>query len=132
MSECACVYVDDYGDHADQTEKSTIVARVPVQCTECRRMIEPNESYEYVWGIWEGGPDVMRTCNDCLSVRNSFFCDGWVYCGLWDDLAAHIDGVGGHVESACIIPLTPRARDRVFELIEWAWEQTDDIEADDD
>jgi hypothetical protein len=98
-------------------------------CSECSRTIEPGETYERTWGKFDGGVETYKTCVDCLSVRDSFFCDGWGYTVVWQDLQEHLSEVvrfGDGVSSDCMAPLTKAARDKVCDLIEEIWEDMDD------
>lgn len=40
------------------------------RCTECGRVIEQGELHEYVWGVWDGDPNHIRTCAECTEVRD--------------------------------------------------------------
>lgn len=123
MSEqpCSCIYVDDSYSPEFINER-TPVARIEHKCGECDRIIKPGEKYESATGCWDGEVSTHKTCTDCLSVRKSFFCNGWQYGVLWEMLADHINDMRGEIASDCILPLTPDAREGVFELIERAWE----------
>jgi hypothetical protein len=132
MSEaCACVYVGDY-DGPEFCSTTHYVARQEHKCIECGRAIVKGERYEYVSGKWDGSMDVFKTCEDCESVRDAFFCDGFLYGGIWEYLGEHLRDViaphGANVDSSCIIPLTPRARDKVCDMIEdiWQWHCDDE------
>ena len=46
-------------------------ARKPHRCCECWRVIEPGETYRYISGIWDHGPDHFKQCHECAD-----FC-GW-------------------------------------------------------
>jgi hypothetical protein len=130
MSDCACVYVGDLdGPEFHFVKKPT--ARKPHKCGECDRDIEPGEIYERGWGIWDGCLDTHKTCLDCVSVRTAFFCDGWLYGGIWERLHEHIDEMQGQIASDCILPLTARAREKVFEIIGEVWAELEKLEADD-
>ena len=127
MSECSCIYVGDY-DGPSMHSKSHRKARKTHQCSECERNILPGEEYEYVFGVWAGDTNQFKTCLDCLSVRDSFFCEGIVYGGIWELVPEHILELNGEVSSDCIVPLTPRAREIICELIEEQWRIWDDDE----
>jgi hypothetical protein len=118
---CGCIWVDDsYGP--EFICETNPVARIEHKCGECNRVIKPGEKYERASGCWDGRLETHKTCGDCLSIRASFFCAGWAYGGLWEMLGDHINDTRGEISSECILPLTPDAREGVFELIEKAWE----------
>jgi hypothetical protein len=127
-SDCACVYVGDYDGpefcHAERRR-----ARKTHKCDECWREIVAGETYEHVRGKWDGYMSTFKTCGDCLSIRDSFFCEGFMYGGLWEDLHEHLHAVvrfGTGIDSSCLVSLTPRAREKVCDEIEELWEGMDD------
>jgi hypothetical protein len=101
--------------------KTTPTARASHTCTECGREIRAGEKYEKVVGAVDGDLETFKTCRDCLSVRESFFCGAWVLCCIWSDLEDHIQELRGEIPSSCLVPLTSTARKRVCDLIEQAW-----------
>jgi hypothetical protein len=122
MNDCACVYASAGESYS---VGSTLMrrARIKHTCGECNRTINPGEIYEYQTGCCDGQWYDAKTCSDCLSMRKSFFCKGYAFNGIWDDLHCHIDGMFGEISSECIVKLTPRAREMVCELIEEVWEK---------
>ena len=84
VSTCACDW-----DPAEAYCKTTVVARKRHSCSECFGWIEPGESYERVWGKWDGSQDTFKTCPDCLALRDwtkahvPCFC--WQHGSLRDD-----------------------------------------------
>jgi hypothetical protein len=121
MSDCGCIYVSDY-DPPEFYSGIMFRARKEHVCNECFRIIKPREKYERVAGKWGGNIDVYKTCIDCLSVRDVFFCSGWLHEGVWEYVHNHIMCLDGDVSSSCLIHLTPRAREKVCEIIERCWE----------
>lgn len=119
--DCACVSVcvDDY---AETLTKANVTARKEHRCCECRKTIYPGESYEYYKGTFDGDIFVQKTCIDCISVRDTFFCDGFYYEQLWDDMWEHIRDCAGEISEKSISALTPVAREKVCEAIEEEWE----------
>jgi len=126
MPDCGCIYIDDYEVAKCGTQK-TQKARKEHKCTECGRTIQPGEEYEYYWGVWDYGPETYKTCMDCLSIRESFFCKGYIFSNLYQDLIEHIYYEGGQITSECLTPLTKTAREQVCEIIERVWEEDEDI-----
>ena len=127
MNNCACIHVDiDRGP--EFVSEKIIKARKTHICGECHREIKPGESYEYVFGVWEGDKNVHKTCLDCVSVRSLFFCDCWFYEQIWDDLSEHVAYVGTDVLSCDATQLTKPARDRFLDLVEdtLEWEEEDE------
>jgi len=125
QNECACVYVGGY-DGPETYWAKTRRARKPNVCGECGRQIQPGEDYEHYQACYEGDWYSHATCLDCLSIRNSFFCDGWLFETVLDNLRDHIEALNGQIASECLAPLTPRALARVCEMIEAAWAHLED------
>ena len=96
MSECTCVYVDEYSA-PDMYRSMMRVARKSHLCCECGKTINPKETYEYVSGMWEGEFDNHKTCLVCVEIRNIFFCDGWLFESLYEFLTEHIYSVDGEI-----------------------------------
>jgi len=64
------------------------------RCSECGAEIAPGETYERVRAIWDNEPATVRTCCDCLAIRDSLdtmecFC--WRHEGLWDDIVSQFE-----------------------------------------
>ena len=118
MTGCGCILVDDsYGD-ATCWERA-VTARTTHACSECRGTIRPGERYEYVFGVWDGKPLRFRTCADCLSVRDEFFCETWSYGRIWEDIGDYLlDGGWDSLEVCCLDFLTPIARQRVIRIFD--------------
>ena len=60
-----------------------MTARQQHRCDECRRVIRAGEHYERVRGIWDGIPDVLKTCPDCLAIRDRVEAaapERWCWC----------------------------------------------------
>jgi len=124
--DCACVLIPDEGDTPSDIDVSTKSSPLSCKCDECYREIKIGEEYEHVYGRWDGVWSTYRTCQDCLSVRNSFFCDGYCYTMIYENLQEHINDMGGSISEDCLSPLTPAARAKVCQIIESYWGDTDD------
>lgn len=126
MSNCSCIYVDvDGGDVAEFHTSKIVKARKPHICNECGEDILQNDEYERVTAKWDN-VETIKTCRNCLSIRNEFFCYGYLYGQLWGDLYCHIQDVGGNVSSECLMRLTNRAREKTLEMIESVWKESSD------
>jgi hypothetical protein len=90
-------------------------------CTECGRTIFKGERYLIEVGAWDGNISTFKTCDDCRSIRCSFFCAGFLYGFMISDLEEHIRDYRGEIGEIHISCLTPAARDRVCDLIEKEW-----------
>lgn len=67
-------------------------ARKPHRCIECGRTIPPGERYERIVVKFDGTIHTYRTCAHCEEARNWLLweCSGWLYHGVYDDLAEHV------------------------------------------
>jgi len=126
MSSCGCIYVDSSDSVASFVTERVQTARKEHKCFECGRKILPGEKYETASGVWDDRWDTYKTCEDCLSVRAEFFCDGFFYGDIWSNVAEHVCDLGGHIDSSCLTRLSKRARDEMCDLIENYWEEDDD------
>ena len=122
MNDCSCVYVDGY-DSPELYNSKIRKAKKRHRCCECGRVIKIEEKYEVVEAKYSDVFETFKTCEDCLTVRASFFCSGAVHCCMWEDLREHLQAIDGEISSDCLIPLTKRARDRVCDMIEKVWER---------
>lgn len=120
---CSCVYMntDDLG--AVFLEELTPIARKQHICFECGRTIQKGEKYELARGLWDGNFLTFKTCLDCLSVRQEFFCAGYIYGEVWDNLRTHIDYTDGEVSSDCLLKLPEKARWKVMNIIDECFER---------
>ena len=121
MSKCSCVYCDDYDAVSSSfCNIKKVKARKTHKCCACHRSIEPGEEYEYVSGIWDGDFDTYKTCIDCLSIRDNFFCNGYYY-EFEEALMEHLNVIDGNVDSECIEGLTHNAKARIIDMIDKIW-----------
>lgn len=124
--ECSCdVYVEGDGYPAfynDLTHK----ARKNHRCCECGRDIIAGETYNYTSGLWDGKFDVYKTCADCVSIRNEFFSNGWNFTNVMSDLIEHLYEIDGDISEDCILNLTPRAKQRVADIIQKIFQEREE------
>jgi len=117
MESCACVTVDVDSQaefHAAEHRR----AGKEHKCSECGRTIGIREEYEHVSGMWDGDFSRFKTCLDCLSIRNAFFCDGFNFEMLRDDLWEHVWDTQGEIPEDCISRLTREAQGIVCDMIQ--------------
>lgn len=138
MSSCSCIYCDvSDGGYALDRFVEAIEER---KCGECNRVINKLDKYNYIiW--WEYDycedcddfisecscvePDSTHyVCNDCQSIINLFYCDGFYFGRVIERLQDHVSDVGDRVLSCDMRALTKRARDIVCDLVEEYWEDT--------
>lgn len=119
--ECACVYCDIEDSRSSVVTIKIVTARKTHKCGECGCKIKSGAKYENVKGLWDGEWSTCKTCSDCLSIRNEFFCEGWYYGQVLEYLQEHIRESDGMISSDCILSLTSIAQDCVFDMIENVW-----------
>jgi hypothetical protein len=119
MTECGCISVD-VDDPLDELEEVIVTSSVRNKCVECGRVIEPGEEFEHFVGVDTYYDRVLNysTCLDCQSIRNEFFCKGWLYGDALDDVRYHVEEMNGEISSECLARLTPGAREIVVEFID--------------
>jgi len=110
-----CIEIDVEGMPSFYTEK-VVKARKMHKCVECHRGIKPGERYESAAGCWDDGFHVMKTCADCLSVRNAMFCSGWMYGEIWNEVREHLYYVDD-LDLETTNQLTSNALERVLRII---------------
>ena len=122
MSDCSCIYIDA-DDEPQFYNQRLPIARKEHTCGECGRKIEPGETYENFSAKWDSiGFFTYKTCNDCLSIRHAFFCESWIAGEIYENLWEHISEVDGQISTDCILSLTPKAKERVLDMIDTLWE----------
>ncbi len=127
MGECSCIYDGGY-DPPQLYKESIRTARKGHVCGECSGAIKPGDEYEFVFGVWDDKADTQKTCSDCLSVRDEFFCDGWSFGNIWERVGEHVSEMNGEISGDCLSSLTPGARAMVCECIEEVWKELNDVE----
>ena len=125
--ECSIdVGCDNMGEFIAEVDR---VARKTHRCCECRREIQRGEQYRVESGKWDGEFCTYKTCADCLSLRDVYFC-GFEYTALRERLMEYIDEVDGELLDDRILKLTPGAREMLFSMIERYWDDVylEDVE----
>ena len=66
-------------------------ARLRHRCTECRRDVEPGETYLAERTIFDGDAMSHKICAHCQRVRNYLVnhCGGWICQALHEDIIEH-------------------------------------------
>lgn len=123
MESCGCIYVGVDEFEETISEARTFRAFVERKCGECGRILEKGEAYEYWVSEFDGCVSAHITCLDCQSIRDVFFCGEWFWGMIIEYLDNHIVDLEGHISSECILALTPRAREHVFDAIEEVWKE---------
>jgi hypothetical protein len=128
MSRCACVFTD-IDEFYETIEQKIVTARKSHKCEECKREIIPGEKYEYYKGVFDNKIYCEKTCQDCLSLRNSgIFCNGFCFERVWDDFFDAVQDSGGGVDWEALSKLTPKAKEKAFDIIEHIWGDIDDCD----
>ena len=123
MSNCGCIYVDcDW--YAEEYIEDQVVAKKSVRCSECGNLITRGE--EHIKATYQDDEEkwrTRRTCLDCQSIIDEFFCDGHKFNAVWTNVKEHVYDLEGQISSECLLNLTPKAREKVFDIIEETWEE---------
>lgn len=84
MSECYCDY-----EPPSVYSKETRKARKEHKCAECGTLIKRGDKYEYVFGVWDGTVDYIKTCGQCVDLRE--FVRAHIPCFCWAHHNLHED-----------------------------------------
>lgn len=130
---CSCIncYVDEESGYILVIEEPLRIETNECMCCECWKIIEPYEAHELFVGIsrrytdfdekiFPGAPkSTHRTCLSCVSLRDEFFCDGWFFGDIIEDIETHIEDIGGEIPESCLSRLSDEARMHLVELIDY-------------
>ena len=133
MSECACIDIS-VCDYEEVSQKITAgKSNSPFVCCECEETFPAGTERELTECTYEDREkEIYETCPDCLSVIKAFFCDGYYFNQVWEDVDYHIEEIDGQISSKCLLSLTPRARDKMFKLIQDRWDILNETDDEDD
>jgi hypothetical protein len=86
MPDCSCLIIDDFdGPWPEFYSQKIHKARKEYICCECGDKIFSGQTYERVFGKWNGEAVEYKTCKDCLSIRDNLFC-GYYHGGIWEEI----------------------------------------------
>lgn len=73
--------------------RKAVQARKPHKCSECYRVIAPDETYQRTTGVWDGSISTFLTCHQCNAAADLLRaeCGGAVHGGIADDIREHVD-----------------------------------------
>jgi len=123
MYECSCSIDSLDGDCYEDVEQRIFIKenKSTQKCCECGRKILIGEEFEWYKGRYDGHFYTHYTCQDCLSLRNSFF-SSWMFENLWESFRDNMEDCGWQVPEKCLAKLTLAAREKVCQMIEESWE----------
>jgi hypothetical protein len=58
-----------------------------------------------------------KYCEDCLSVREVFFSDGWYYGLLWEQMQQFVLDCDGNISMSQLGMVTIPARDKIIDMV---------------
>jgi len=120
-----CVLNPNYDEVSYRLQQKIVTARKHHTCEECSCDIKPGMRYELYKGVQDDGIFTCKTCLDCVSIREAFFKHGIAQFGtvleeVYENIVYELEG---EVDSKCILPLTDKAKEKIFGYIEEAWER---------
>ena len=116
--DCGCIYLDV---DSDAVEVVTMrMARKAHRCLECRRDIQPGQRYEVRAQFAEGSASTFKTCSVCAEIRNAFFCSGWYYGDVWQQVRESMFEDRG-LTSACLEKLATVEAKQFLQQRWWTW-----------
>lgn len=85
-----CSYDYDRPDLYAETDR---IARKEHKCTECRRVIQKNEKYRYVFAIYGTDRSIFKTCRHCLPAQCWLLntCGTYLHGGLEEEILEHAE-----------------------------------------
>lgn len=117
-----CIIDIEYDEYSRCIERKVVSARKEYRCEECNEKIPPGTQYELYKGAQDDHIFTIRTCLDCVSIRESFFKQGIVQFGMvLEEVRENIRELDGEIDSKCLIPLTPKAKEKIFQYIKEVW-----------
>lgn len=82
---CDCsVECDETSEHDHDDMRK---ARKQHTCVECKRTIEPGETYEVSTILRDGSWFSFKTCRGCVLIRKHLSPNGWIFGGLAEHVA---------------------------------------------
>jgi len=92
--DCCIVDYEGDGEQIDPCTITTPTANKEHVCGECGEAIKPGQKYERVEGLVSGDQFSHKTCPACLRIRKDYFCSGYGYGSIWDDLQYALEEYG--------------------------------------
>ena len=114
--QCLCIDTD-YDSNLSLYQEKDRKARTQHNCCECDRIIQSGELYRLETGKWGKEFARYKTCQDCLSLRNEFFCS-WIFGQVRDLLIEELEWDLSIASEESINRLTKNARNWIFGQIE--------------
>lgn len=116
--DCVCIDACDDDNGFEFQRERIVTARKEHKCFECGITISVGDKYEDMFMVNSDGPYKSKTCVDCKSARDAFFCT-WTYGNVWHDLKEHLRY---HEEGDCLskalLKCTQIARTKISDIIE--------------
>jgi hypothetical protein len=118
--ECGCDAGNDYsGDESQWGVREVHKAGKDHICSECNAEIKKGSGYFYHTVFMYKDIQNFKVCLDCQSVIWQFFSGGWMFSTIWDTLSDYLYyNWSEDLPSSCISKLTPKARDKVCDIIQ--------------
>lgn len=108
---CSCSINIDVDSNDFHSEKM-VKAKKEHVCRECGRAILIGERYEYVFAKSEDHSFTVKTCSECVEIRNCFMCS-WHYGRVFE----YINNEIGDLNLSGLEDLSPAARELFFRHI---------------
>jgi hypothetical protein len=102
------------GDEAEFYNETTVTARKPHACHECRTEIAKGERHVRVSGKWDGELRTYRFCLACWEISGEFSERGRTFGIVWDEFQSQW-GEGAHLQSCINRVATVAAKSKLRE-----------------
>ena len=122
---CSCEIDMDVSDFSEILFEKIVKARKEHRCHECYTTIKCGDEYYKEKSLYDGTISTHKTCMDCKSIRDNMVCSFY-----WGEIMEAVrDGIQdswGKVSEDCLSKLTPKARERICEIIESTWDDDEE------
>ncbi len=96
--ECGCSHDDSGVGYCEVYEPRNVKARKEHRCCECGATIQVGDVYEYIFTVFDGDTEVVKTCLTCCRIRRDWSCGvhGGLRQTIWD--ATGVDYITGEID----------------------------------
>jgi hypothetical protein len=122
LMDCTCSISAGVDDFCEMVSERWVTSRSIHFCYECGYKIHPGERYYREVTKDEDGIHKVKTCADCISIRDNLVGD-FFYGQMRDMLSDAIYDCDGKIPEKCIAKLTPKARAWICGEIEKCWDK---------
>ena len=125
IMECQIDISDAIEEYCSVLSRKNVKAAKEYNCYECHDVIAVGQLYERISYAYDGKISAHKTCLTCVEIRNSLFCNGYRFEGVWEDISEsdYKPGFGD------LIFLSPEAQKKLIEetIIKDPWFDEEEV-----